>query len=75
MKMTWNLDSNLTSVCCARVGISTTYFWLERGSLTRQSARSGQKGDADDNFRGVSFDGWLRLIMQVSHTISCGLYA
>ena len=35
---------------------------LERGSLTRQSARSGQKGDADDNFRGVSFDGWLRLV-------------
>ena len=34
-----------------------------------------RKGDAADNFRGVSFDDWLRLIMQVSHSISCGLYA
>ena len=52
------------------------YFCLERDSLTRKSARSGQKGDAVDNFRGVSFDDWLRLIMQVSHSIFfCWLYA
>jgi hypothetical protein len=57
------------------IGISSTYFCLERDSLSRKSARSGQKGDAVDNFRGVSFDDWLRLIMQVSHSNSCGLYA
>ena len=50
------------------LGVSTTYFCLERDSLNRKSARSGQKGDAVDNFRGVSFDDWLRLIMQVSHS-------
>jgi len=37
---------------------------LERDSLNRKSARNGQKGDAVDNFRGVSFDDWLRLIVQ-----------
>ena len=46
-----------------------SYFCLERDILTRKSARGGQKGDAVDNFRGVSFDDWLRLIMQVSHSI------
>ena len=50
-------------------------FDIERDSLSRKSARSGQKSDAVDNFRGVSFDDWLRLIMQVSHNIFCGLYA
>ena len=60
-------------MCCAAcvntIGISSTYFCLERDSLSRKSARSGQKSDAVDNFRGVSFDDWLRLIMQVSRSI------
>ena len=46
-------------------------FCPERDSLARKSARSGQKGNAVDNFRGVSFDDWLRLIIQVSHKFSC----
>ncbi|KAF8812960.1 TPR-like protein [Phlegmacium glaucopus] len=37
---------------------------LERDSLARKLAKSGQKGDAVDDFRGVSFDDWLRLFMQ-----------
>ena len=61
----------------AHVSISLVFrpltFVLERDSLSRKSARSGQKGDAVDNFRGVSFDDWLRLIMQVSHSTFLGL--
>ena len=68
MKITWRLDSSLTWVCCPCVHVIGTYFCLERDSLSRKSARNGQKGDAVDNFRGVSFDDWLRLIMQVSHS-------
>ncbi|KAF8815220.1 hypothetical protein BYT27DRAFT_7249306 [Phlegmacium glaucopus] len=37
---------------------------LERDSLARKLAKSGHKGDAVDDFRGVSFDDWLRLFMQ-----------
>ena len=54
--------------------VLTSYTCLECDSLTRKCARSGQKGDAVDKFRGVSFDDWLRLIMQVSRSIFGGLY-
>ena len=39
---------------------------LERDSLARKSSRHGEKPDAVDVFRGVSFDDWLQLFMQVS---------
>ena len=52
--------------------VLTSYTCLESDSLTRKCARSGQKGDAVDKFRGVSFDDWLRLIMQVSRSIFGG---
>jgi general transcription factor 3C polypeptide 3 (transcription factor C subunit 4) len=62
------LDLGMLYMCqCHR------YLLLPRTySLTRKSARNGQKGDAVDNFRGVSFDDWLRLIMQVSRSIFGG---
>ena len=56
-------------MCCVYFNVIGTYFCLERDSLNRRSARNGHKDDAVDNFRGVSFDDWLRLIMQVGRSI------
>ena len=38
---------------------------LERDNLARKSARSGEKSGAVNVFRGINFDDWLRLFMQV----------
>lgn len=40
-------------------------YILERDSLARKSARSGEKHGAVNVFRGINFDDWLRLFMQV----------
>jgi hypothetical protein len=54
---------------CASNGIGTeliiTFYVLERDSLARKSARSGEKPGAVNVFRGINFDDWLRLFMQV----------
>jgi general transcription factor 3C polypeptide 3 (transcription factor C subunit 4) len=42
-----------------------TYRAIERDSLARKSARGGSKMEAVNVFRGISFDDWLRLFMQV----------
>lgn len=63
---------------CADVNVivtPSTHLCPERDSLARKSAKSGQKSDAVDDFRGVLFDDWLRLFMQVSRDIHRMLYA
>ena len=71
-KITWRPDSNSTWVCVNVIYILSTHFCLERA---RKSVKSGHKSDAVDNFRGVTFDDWLRLIIQVSQGISRSLHA
>jgi len=66
----WLLGSNLTWVCIlikktAWGFIVITLYVLERDSLARKSARSGEKHAAVNVFRGINFDDWLRLFMQV----------
>ena len=63
---------------CASDGIHTelviTFYVLERDSLARKSARSGEKPGAVNVFRGINFDDWLRLFMQVFPSfLSCEL--
>ena len=54
---------------CASDRIGTeliiTFYVLERDNLARKSARSGEKPGAVNVFRGINFDDWLRLFMQV----------
>lgn len=68
-RKTWPLGSNLTWVCRLE-GTGTKlfiiiFYVLERDSLARKSARSGEKPGAVNVFRGINFDDWLRLFMQV----------
>jgi general transcription factor 3C polypeptide 3 (transcription factor C subunit 4) len=68
-RRTWLLGSNLTWVCMldrtSTELIIITCYVLERDSLARKSARSGEKPGAVNVFRGINFDDWLRLFMQV----------
>lgn len=41
-------------------------YFAERDSLARKSAKSGEKVVGVNVFRGISFDDWLRIFMQVS---------
>jgi len=40
----------------------------ERVRLSHDRANEGSKARAVDNFRGITFDNWLRLFMQVRTT-------
>lgn len=49
----------------------TTNRHIERVRLSHDRANESGKAKAVDNFRGVTFDNWLRLFMQVRSPL-CG---
>lgn len=54
---------------------SRLHLDLERVRLSHDRANEGGKAKAVDNFRGVTFDNWLRLFMQYAFLLTkCGKY-
>lgn len=47
-----------------------TYCSVERDILARKSAKGADKAGGVNVFRGIDFDDWLRLFMQVRHILS-----
>ena len=68
MKSVWPLVYNLTWVrftLSNAVLLDLLISYLERDSQARKSGKSGTATGGVDVFRGLSFDDWLRIFMQV----------
>ncbi|KAF8957215.1 hypothetical protein BDZ97DRAFT_1924824 [Flammula alnicola] len=50
--------------------VSRLQLDMERDSMARKSARSGEKPGAVNVFRGINFDDWLHLFMQYCFTLT-----